>query len=209
MLGKIFLIKVIWPNMWDIIIQNVTCEESSQLKGLAFRPGIKWHSFPSTQCWIINPSTLCGEVSSVICSVLPTLQYRTHISLRSSSSILAVGEKIVYGSRFTNREEGDCEEEEKKGAGLVLSYDFLCTWRKNNILSLAQIKTTTNTLSYKHEPVSSQPRVKMVWISGEIKFYSSVSPTDAFIHTHTYTHTHAYLKSGLRKNNTFIPQQKK
>lgn len=98
--------------------------------------------------------------SSMICSVLSSLQYLTSIPVRSSSSILVVG--VKQSTVATLKRRAECEEE--KGAGLVVSFDLLCTYKTIHYLSLAQINTTKNTESNIHEPASSQPFGKKVGI---------------------------------------------
>lgn len=66
-----------------------------------------WRSFLSdSQCFVYTPVSYTYPIKEQL--------------VNSGSR-----KKIVYSSKFKNRAEGDCEE--KKGAGLVVSYDFLCT----------------------------------------------------------------------------------
>lgn len=132
-----------------------------------------------------------GKVFSVICSVLSTLQYLPHVSVRSSSSILAVRGKQSTVATLETRERV------WGGEGCWFGGEWFSLYMKTlHFLSLAQINTAKN--SNIHEPVTSQPHFTK-WLKKKKK------NTDAA--THTFTHTHKYLKSGLRKNNKFIQQQ--
>lgn len=91
-----------------------------------------------------------GKVFSVICSVLSTLQYLPHVSVRSSSSILAVRGKQSTVATLETRERV------WGGEGCWFGGEWFSLYMKTlHFLSLAQINTAKN--SNIHEPVTSQP----------------------------------------------------
>lgn len=99
----------------------------------------KWYSFTSTQpeC----PSRPCGNAFSVICGVLSTLQYLTHVLVGSSSEILPV-KKTKKKKHSTVANFGESEEERVL---VWCLHDFLGTQKP--YISLAQ-KTQQRTATW-------------------------------------------------------------
>lgn len=164
----------------------------------------KWYSFTSTQpeC----PSRPCGNAFSVICGVLSTLQYLTHVLVGSSSEILPV-KKQTKKKHSTVANFGESEEERVL---VWCLHDFLGTQKP--YISLAQ-KTQQRTATWagkchsqKGKNVSdaySECQTKQT-MHTHIRELNKKKKILTQSYRHSPTHSHALLKLWMRKNNRFL-----
>lgn len=135
----------------------------------------KWYSFTSTQPECL--SRPCGNAFSVICGVLSTLQYLTHVLVGSSSEILPVKKK----KHSTVANFGESEEERVL---VWCLHDFLGTQKP--YISLAQ-KTQQRTATW----------------AGKCHSQKGKNVSDAYSECQTKQTTHTHIRElNKKKKNT-------